>query len=69
VLDRLDAGGGVVDRRRQDLAADIDQTAQPEGHVLDHGPLEADGHHGGQRRLERLGVSRRLVEVPAPVEG
>jgi hypothetical protein len=42
---------------------------EPEGHVLDHGPLEAAGHRGGQRRLERLGVSRRLVEVPAPGEG
>jgi hypothetical protein len=42
----------------QGLVADVDEPTQPEGDVLDHGPLEPDDHGVVQRRPDQLDADR-----------
>ena len=52
MVDRLDGGVGIVDRRGQRPVGDVDQAAQAEQHVLDHGALEADENGFGEGRSQ-----------------
>jgi hypothetical protein len=68
VLDRLDAGVGVVDGRRQRLVGDVDQPADAEADVLHHGPLEAGAARRQADRLHRrLGAPLLRLPVAGPV--
>ncbi len=66
MVDGLDGGVGVVDRRGQGLAGDVHELADPEGGVLFQGPFEADPDRLADSGAEGARVGGRIVRVGAP---
>src|SRR5215203_5922761 len=69
MVDRLDGGVRIVDGRGQRLVSDVDQAAQPEQHVLDHGALEPDLDGVSHRLVQQRGARRGLVGGARPSPG
>jgi hypothetical protein len=66
VIDGLDGGVGVVDRRGQCFACRVDQLPDPERGVLLQGPLEPDPDSGLQDPREQLPVRCRVAGGSGP---